>query len=337
MLESRSRKKGRRTRRISRRAGLIWLVLGILYGAFAVWFVHHPWKWIARYERSLPGIITAPLLATGYHLGNITDAFGLTGHDAIYEYDTEAPSDSVDFAGLPVRTGDTVPDDIVVLDRREFKVGYSPSLRHPLWCAYHVKPDALYPDGERPDFRRDPDAPECPNAGDYKGSGYDRGHMTPNHAMISRYGEGIRKLTFLMSNIAPQTPSLNRGVWRDVEHRIADLWTARYGEIWVVVGCIPGMTKINGVDIPKSFYQVIVAQEDMDVRAMAMIFPLNIPKRAWAVGNLVSIDELEEITGLDFLPDLPDFIQSPLEAELPSRLWPIRPADMFRLLWTSAN
>jgi hypothetical protein len=44
----------------------------------------------------------------------------------------------------------------------------------------------------------------------------------------------------MMSNIAPQSPALNRGVWRDVEHRIADLWTARYGEIWVVVGCISG-------------------------------------------------------------------------------------------------
>ena len=44
----------------------------------------------------------------------------------------------------------------------------------------------------------------------------------------------------------------------------------------------------------------------------------------------MTIDELEEISGLDFLPDLPDFIQRPLEAELPSRLWPIRPIDVLK-------
>ena len=46
----------------------------------------------------------------------------------------------------------------------------------------------------------------------------------------------------------------------------------------------------------------------------------------------MSIDELEEMTGLDFLPDLPEFIQNPLEAELPSRLWPIRKRDIFKKL-----
>jgi hypothetical protein len=45
----------------------------------------------------------------------------------------------------------------------------------------------------------------------------------------------------------------------------------------------------------------------------------------------VTIDELEDITGLDFNPELPGFIQHPLESELPTRLWPIRARDIFRL------
>ena len=126
----------------------------------------------------------------------------------------------------------------------------------------------------------------------------------------------------------------SNGVWRDVEHRIADLWTARYGEIWVIVGCISspdGKETIKGsdIDVPEQFYQVIVAQEGMDVRALAMIFKQRTPYGAYAARNLVSIDELEELTGLDFLPELPEFIQSPLESELPSRLWPIRWQDIF--------
>ena len=122
-------------------------------------------------------------------------------------------------------------------------------------------------------------------------------------------------------------------MWRDVEHRIADLWTARYGEIWVVVGCISsGNEKIGqtGIDVPTAYYQVVMAQEGMDVRALAVVIPQNVGWHAWAARHIVSIDELEEMTGLDFNPDLPSFIQSPLEAETPTRLWPVNPLDVFR-------
>ena len=54
------------------------------------------------------------------------------------------------------------------------------------------------------------------------------------------------------------------------------------------------------------------------------------PWGAWPTRYLITIDELEELTGLDFLPDLPEFIQSPLESELPSRLWPIRRTDALK-------
>ena len=50
------------------------------------------------------------------------------------------------------------------------------------------------------------------------------------------------------------------------------------------------------------------------------------------VNYIMSIDELEEKTGLDFLPELPEFIQAPLESELPSRLWPIRFIDVLDMI-----
>lgn len=315
---------------------LLALVLFALFAAAANWFVHHPRKWLAQKCDSLPSIVTLPLLAVGNPCGDLTDAFGWTGHDAVYEYDEEAPSGSVLFAGSPRRTGMPCPDDIVEIDRGDFLIGWSPSLRHPVWVAYHVVPESRYEISDRPDFRRDPIAANSARPNDYTRSGYDRGHMAPNHAIASRYGKDAQAETFLMGNIAPQTPSLNRGVWRDVEHRIADLWTSRWGECWVIVGCWSqrhGET-VSGsdIDVPLGFYQIVVAQDGMDVRAMAMSFPQNIPYGAWAARNLITIDELEELTGLDFLPDLPGFIQSPLEAELPSRLWPIRWQDVIKLV-----
>jgi DNA/RNA endonuclease G (NUC1) len=68
----------------------------------------------------------------------------------------------------------------------------------------------------------------------------------------------------------------------------------------------------------------------MNVRAMAVVFGQEVSWREWAARNLISIDELEELTGLDFLPELDSFIQDKLEAELPSRLWPVRSRDIIK-------
>ena len=335
-----ARRKKRKKASAARRIALFALVVLVggyaVLAATAVWFVHHPREWIEQKEESMPGFLVSALLWNGNGLGDITDALDITGTDSVYEYDEEAPSGSVFFAGAPKRTGDVQPADIKVLDRGEFAVGWSPSLRRPVWCAYHVTPDVLYQTGQRPNFSKDKEAANSPSPGDYTHSGYDRGHMVPNHAIESRYGTDDQKKTFLMSNIAPQTPALNQGVWRNVEHRIADFWPAKYGEIWVIVGTIPNRRgeTLSGTDIeiPGRFYQVIVAQEGMDVRALAVVFDQHVPWREWAARNIVSIDELEEEAGLDFLPDLPTFIQNPLEAETPSRLWPIRARDVFRLI-----
>ena len=237
------------------------------------------------------------------------------------------------FAGIPVRKGAPAPSDIRVLDRGEFLIGWSDALRHPVWCAYHVTKENRHENSSRPGFTKDKSVPRAPSPDAYTKSGYDRGHMVPNYAIVTRYGTDAQKRTFRMSNIAPQTAALNRGVWRDVEHRIADLWTARYGEIWVIVGCISRAGETlsgSNIDVPESYYQVILAQEGMDVRALAVLFKQSVGWNAWAARHIVTIDRLEELTGLDFLPDLPSFIQEPLEADLPNRLWPIRPLDVFR-------
>lgn len=322
----------------SRRAALVCAacVLALLsaWAFTGSWYVHHSRSWLSQKGRSWPSIVTVPLMWIGNPVADVTDALGWTGHDAVYEFDEEAPSGEVAFAGTPRRTGAPAPADIRVIDRGEFKIGWSDHLRHPVWVAYHVPAAASHAVGPRPNFRKDRGVPASPPAGAYDRSGYDRGHMAPNYAIASRFGEDMQRETFLMSNIAPQSPSLNRGVWRNLEHRIADLWTKKWGEIWVVVGCISGdgQETLSGtdIDVPEKFYQVVVAQSGFDVRAFAVVFDQTIDYDAWPTRSLVTIDELEEMSGLDFLPDLPDFIQRPLESELPSRLWPVRTCDIFR-------
>lgn len=330
-MGKRKSKKKNKSRHTCLKIGCVLVVVLAIWGAAGEWFVHHPRSWIS----SQPAALSKVLCWIGNPLADVTDAFGWTGYDTICEYDTEAPSDSVFFAGAPKRIAGPAPQDIRILDRGEFKIGWSDTLRHPVWCAYHVTRDARYENAKRPGFFKDRSLSRTPAPGDYTKSGYDRGHMVPNYAIVTRYGEEAQKLTFCMSNIAPQTPALNRGVWREFEHRIADLWTARYGEIWVVVGCISATSNretIGGsdIDVPTAYYQIVIAQEGMDVRALAVLFDQSVGWKAWAARHLVTIDELESLTGLDFNPELPSFLQEPLESDLPSRLWPIRPLDIFR-------
>ena len=333
----RRRRKGKTgpLRRFLRRFSIAAVVVYLLLSSVGCWYVSHPWQWISDNRDDLPAVITRPLEYFGDRAKMLFDGLGVTGHDAVYELDEPPPLNSVFFAGPPVRTGAPAVADVQMIDRGEFVVGWSPSLRHPLWVAYHVPAEKAYEAGRRPSFRADPSVSGSPSASAYKGTGYDRGHMAPNYAIATRFGTEAQKKTFYMSNVSPQKPGLNRGPWREVEHRIVDLWTAKYGGVWVIVGCVPGDSEDclpSGVDVPKAYWQLIVSNSSDGVRALALYMPKDIPFSAFPVHNIVSIDELECRTGLDFLSELPNFFEKPMEAHVPTRLWPVRFIDVFRLI-----
>lgn len=307
----------------------VWLALSLI----GDWYVHHPSEWLEKNK----SILTSPLEYFGYKFAVFTDAMGITGHDTVYTFDEAAPEGQIFFAGAPIRVNDPAPRDIVTITHNEFAVGWSPSLKHPVWAAYHIVPDVRHKDIDRPNFQKDKSVKNSPPANAYAHSGYDRGHMVPNHAIVSRYGIEEQKLTFLMSNIAPQKAGLNRGVWREMEHRIADLWTSKYGELWVIVGNISEnhfrqTIGGQGINVPDSYYMIIIGQTGDEVRSLAVLLPQDAPYGLYPLANIVTIQELEELTGFDFLPELPKFIQRPLEADRPTRLWPIRLRDFFKLI-----
>lgn len=211
-----------------------------------------------------------------------------------------------------------------VLVNTGYVVGYSDALGNPLWAAYRVSDIDLKDAPPRPDdFRPDDRTTARIDSGVYNRSGYDRGHMAPNYAIATRYGRTAQEETFLMSNITPQKHSLNAGLWKDLEHRIATNYPARFGEVWVIAGPIfgPRPEKLRRrVAIPDAFFMIIVDESDGRVRAEAFVMPQD------ATGNdlekyLVSVDEIEQRTGLDFLAALPDEAENALEAKKASRVW----------------
>ena len=217
------------------------------------------------------------------------------------------------FAGAPERTGDPAPNDIVTLQRGEFAIGWSPSLRHPVWAAYHVVKDARFTTLQRPNFHKDRSVASSPAAADYERSG--------------------------LTNIAPQRPALNRGPWRELEQLISDLWTARYGEIWVIVGAVSpaansGRTHIEkgAIDVPSHYYMLITAQDNDGVRSLAMLLPQSSQIGDFPVHSIVTINELEAATGLTFFPDMPKFLARPMKSDRPTRLWPVRIRDLIKFI-----
>lgn len=336
------KKGGSPSRRWARIAALVIpaVVLALCIGGNV--FVHHPPQWVKDHH----SLLTAPLEYFGNRTALLTDALGWTGHDAVYgggsDFDEPPPSGQVFFAGEPERRGNPAPRDIVTLDRGEFMVGWSPSLQHPVWAAYHVPRDARFDgNGKRPGFRKDPSVARSPAPGNYESAKhYNRGHMVPNRAIVTRFGPDFQKKTFLMTNIAPQTPALNCGPWREMEQHIADLWAPKYGELWVIVGTIsnpdPKARKIlegTQIDIPEKYYMIVVGQDDDGIRALALLFDHEqTGKNDFPVYNIVTLAELEAAAGIDFFPDMPKFLKKPLYVDRPTRLWPCRFSDLFKLI-----
>jgi endonuclease G len=159
--------------------------------------------------------------------------------------------------------------------------------------------------------------------GDYTRSGYDRGHLAPNYAIATRYGREAQEDTFLMSNITPQKHTLNAGPWKALEQRIATNYPARFGEIWVVAGPIFGAAPARlkrRVAVPEAFFMVVLDEQEGSVRATAFLLPQSAAGESLDA-YLVSIDEVERRTGLDFLSAWPEATQAALESKRAARAW----------------
>ena len=172
------------TLRLAARIVPVVLVLTVLMLCTAGdFYVHHPADWLADHR----SVLTAPLEYFGDRTAFLTDALGWTGHDCVYESDDPVPENQVLFAGEPVRLGAPAPADIITLDRDEYLIGWSPSLQIPVWAAYHVPAAARFPyERSKANFVKDRNVESSPAPTAYTNTGYDRSHMVPFNAIVTR-------------------------------------------------------------------------------------------------------------------------------------------------------
>jgi len=155
---------------------------------------------------------------------------------------------------------------------------------------------------------------------DYTKSGYDRGHLCP--AADMGFNPVAMEESFLMSNISPQEPDFNRGIWKELESTVRD-WAKEKHRIFVATGPvfkdIKGEIGNDGVTIPGYFYKIIYSQESTP-EMIAFLLP-NAKSNRPLTDFAISTDEVEKLTGLDFFSQLSDDVENKLEGHVVLAGW----------------
>jgi len=211
-----------------------------------------------------------------------------------------------------------------VLPNTGFTVGYSDGRKDPLWVCYEVCTVANPVAHDRPSrFSVDLRTVALVSHDSYTNTGYDRGHMAPNATIDYCYGREAQLETFLMSNVCPQTPKLNRGIWATLEGYERE-WANEYGELWVITGPVfdTDIQKLpSGVEIPDAFYKIILREGNGSPSVLAFVIPQDVQSGSNLAGYLTSVDSVELGTGFDFLSALPDSVETVIEAKVAGVLW----------------
>ena len=211
-----------------------------------------------------------------------------------------------------------------VIQRTGYTLAYDKKTKTPQWVAWELTKEETKGNHERTDkFLPDPNVEGAKVVTtDYTGSGYDRGHMAPAGDM--KWSKKAMEESFYMSNICPQIHHLNTGDWNELEANTLK-WARRYGSVYVTCGPIYNGSRRtqyigkNRVKVPDAFFKVILIQSPKKTCALGFFFENEAGQRPLNE-YLVSIDYLEQTTGIDFFPSLPDELENTLEAETHNRL-----------------
>jgi endonuclease G len=123
--------------------------------------------------------------------------------------------------------------------------------------------------------------------------------------------------TFFMTNMSPQRPQFNRGLWLSIERRVRSM-VLRYGEAYVITAGVlqTGLPTLStGISVPDLFFKVLYFPQAELMQAF-LVENKKVARSADESDYLVPVDEVETLTGLDFFKDVPETIQAHLESEV---------------------
>ena len=210
-----------------------------------------------------------------------------------------------------------------IIHHTYYTLSYSEEYEQAEWVAYELTKEKVSGRFNRKDeFREDPKVKTgSASLADYKGSGYDRGHLAPAGDM--KFSRQAMSESFYMSNMSPQNASFNRGIWRELEEQVRN-WAYENNHIYVITGGILNSCSNyigeNQVGIPEYYYKIILDYNEPDIKAIALVLPNKKGDKDLS-SYIKSIDYIEDITGIDFFPELPDPLEKSLESQASKYQW----------------
>jgi endonuclease G, mitochondrial len=210
-----------------------------------------------------------------------------------------------------------MPKPIHLIDRKGYSLAYDARNRNPAWVYEDLTSDKLQGNADRENsaFKEDSIIPAIFRAklNDYKGSGFDRGHMAP--AADHKSNLDAMNDTFFMSNMCPQCPQLNRGFWAKLEKHARDL-TKSYAHVYVITGplYLPRDDKdgkryvkyqvigSNDIAVPTHFFKVLRLEKSSgSTDTQAFLVPNEPITTNTAIDSFkVNLDKIERVAGSIF-------------------------------------
>lgn len=239
--------------------------------------------------------------------------------------------------GIPKSNSDTLN---LLIHRYQYTVNYAPQFGSPQWVAWNLD-SAWYGDVDRYEgnFITDKDLPlemQIKHS-DYTNSGYDRGHLVRSEERTATVEDN--KSTFIMSNIIPQTPELNRQTWLSLEYYCEKLCKEANKELYIVAGPHYPDTIVyinKKVAIPDSCFKVIIILErgqglesvTENTQTIAVMMPndANVKDHPWTDFKR-TIRSIEQSTGIDFNTNIAKNLQDIIENQISSSVETDKPVS----------
>jgi len=213
----------------------------------------------------------------------------------------------------------------------QYALSYNKSLGHANWVAWELTKENFGTSDRQDDFRPDPSLPVGwyhARTSDYTNSGFDRGHLCPSADRT--FTPQDNSATFLMTNIIPQAPELNREAWARLEDYCRSLALKHY-RLYIIAGTYGSggeggngvaTTIKNGINVPAHTYKVIVAIPNGgwsgDVTGATPVIALDFPNvsslvdnKSWG-GFVTTSREIEKSAGVTLFTNLPEKVRAGL-------------------------
>ena len=230
-----------------------------------------------------------------------------------------------------------------------FSLEWSNSMIANRWTCYTMHDGNNDKNTDRNDsFQEDPELPKSTRStlADYSGSGYSRGHLCPSSDRLCSVEQN--KQTFFLSNMQPQWQSHNGGIWSRLETQIQKWGGYKVNNVayqiisdtlYVVKAATIADVTMNGttssgvytqlcnnrLPVPKYFYAAVLARTGDTYKAIALWTQHtdNAQSSTTLSSCVITVDELERRTGIDFFCNLPDDIEAAVEATVDTSFWNI--------------